>query len=359
MENAALSGNRAHRVAIIGGSLGGLFAAVLLQRAGHDVHGFERSRSGLEGRGAGLVAQREIFAILRAVGCEHVAHVGVVAKERITLNHAGHMIERHETPQMQVSWDHLYRTFRTLLGEDAYSVGKGVAAVDQDESAARLRFDDGTAFEADLVIGADGVGSVTRLSVAGPDARPTYAGYVAWRGLFPENALTGVAAETLLDRFAFFNMPRSLVLGYSVAGPGGEMEPGQRRYNWVWYRPTDNLAEMLTDADGQQHRFSLVPGDVSAPARLTMLSHARRLLPPQFLAAVEIEEQPYIQAVFDYEAPTTAAGRIALLGDAAFVVRPHTAKGGSKGCRRCHGTRRGTGRTATRGCPRPLFEATR
>jgi hypothetical protein len=56
------------RVAIVGGSLGGLFAAALLRRAGHEALVFERSPSGLEGRGAGLMGRREIFVILQAVG---------------------------------------------------------------------------------------------------------------------------------------------------------------------------------------------------------------------------------------------------------------------------------------------------
>jgi len=49
------------KIAIAGGSLGGLFAAALLHAAGHEVTVFERSKHGLEGRGAGLVSQREIF----------------------------------------------------------------------------------------------------------------------------------------------------------------------------------------------------------------------------------------------------------------------------------------------------------
>jgi hypothetical protein len=63
------------RIRIVGGSLGGLFAAALLRMDGHQIRIYERSVSGLGGRGAGLVGQRDIFAILRAVGCEHVAHV--------------------------------------------------------------------------------------------------------------------------------------------------------------------------------------------------------------------------------------------------------------------------------------------
>jgi 2-polyprenyl-6-methoxyphenol hydroxylase-like FAD-dependent oxidoreductase len=324
------SAHKALRIVIAGGSLGGVFAAVLLQRAGNDVRVFERSHAGLEGRGAGLVAQREIFEILRATGCEHVAHVGVLAMERITLDRSGGVIERHATPQMQISWDHLYRTVQGLLTEGSYVAGRSVAEIGQNDDAAWLALEDDERAEADLVIGADGVGSVTRKAVAGEDAAPGYAGYVAWRGLFPETLLDGDAAETLLDRFAFYHMPRSHILGYSVAGPGGEMEPGHRRYNWVWYRPVADLSDVLTDTDGRVHPFSLAPGTVPPSAREAMLADARALLPPQFLQAVQVEPQPFIQAIFDYEAPRMALGRIALLGDAAFVVRRHTAMGVAK-----------------------------
>lgn len=318
------------RIAIVGGSLGGLFAAALLQRGGHEVKLFERSRSGLEGRGAGLVGQRPIFAILRAVGCEHVAQVGVVAKERIFLDRSGVVVERQATPQMQISWDYLYRAFRNQLDERRYRLGLGAREVGQDADTAWLVLDDGGRFEADLVIGADGVGSVVRPAVTGDAEGPRYAGYVAWRGLLPETALPAEAAQLLLDRFAFFNMQRSHVLGYVVAGPHGALEPGRRRYNWVWYRPVADLAAALTDRNGQIQRFSLAPGRVPDAAREEMLVQARDLLPEVFLQAIEAEPAPFIQAIFDYEAPRMARGRIALLGDAAFVVRPHTAMGVAK-----------------------------
>jgi 2-polyprenyl-6-methoxyphenol hydroxylase-like FAD-dependent oxidoreductase len=179
-------------------------------------------------------------------------------------------------------------------------------------------------------VGADGVGSIARKAVDSLGAAPAYAGYIAWRGLFPEKLLSGAAADVLFDRFAFFSMPRSHILGYSVAGPSGEMEPGQRRYNWVWYRPIDSLADALMDSAGRSHRFSLAPGSVSDSARTAMLADAEALLPPQFVATVRTEDRPFIQAIFDYEAPRMASGRIVLLGDAAFVVRPHTAMGVAK-----------------------------
>ncbi|ASG22405.1 FAD-dependent monooxygenase [Nitrospirillum viridazoti] len=319
------------RIRIVGGSIGGLSAAALLRQDGHDVRIYERSAAGLAGRGAGLVSQRELFALLRAVGCEHVARIGVVAFERIYFDRDGGIAERHATPQTQISWDHLYRTLRAKVPDDGYVLDRAVRAVTQGPQGARLLFGDGGEEEADLVIGADGLGSVVRPVVTGGPAPNSYAGYVAWRGLYPEDRLPAEAA-LLRDRFAFYTMPRSHALGYLVPGPGGETTPGQRRYNWVWYRPVPAAAleATLTDAEGRPHPHSLAPGQVRAQAAAALRADAARLLPPPFAAVVVAEPQPFIQAIFDYEAPVMAAGHVALLGDAAFVARPHTAMGVAK-----------------------------
>jgi 2-polyprenyl-6-methoxyphenol hydroxylase-like FAD-dependent oxidoreductase len=320
------------RIRIVGGSLGGLFAAALLRMDGHEVRIYERSASGLGGRGAGLVGQRDIFAILRAVGCEHVAHVGVVARERITFDRDGNIAHRQATPQMQISWDYLYRAFRALVADDDYVLGRAVRSAEQTDEFACLDFEDGGEEVVDLVIGADGVGSVIRRAVTGGPSPSIYAGYVAWRGLLPESALPAVSAAQLLDRFAFYTMPGSHILGYTVTGPNAETERGARRYNWVWYRQVSEgeLGKVLTDAEGRVHPHSLAPGQLPDSRRQALVEDAARLLPPPFAAAIAAERQPFVQAIFDYEAPRMTHGRLALLGDAAFVVRPHTAMGVAK-----------------------------
>ncbi len=319
---------RALRIRIVGGSLGGLFAGALLAQDGHDVRIYERSATGLAGRGAGLVGQHELFAVLRQLGCEHVARVGVLAFERIHLDRDGHVSQRQAAPQTQISWDLLYRTVRDRFDDTRYLIGRAVRSVAED---GRLVFEDGGEEAADLVIGADGIGSVVRPVVAGGPASNGYAGYVAWRGLVPEHDLPAAAA-VLIDRLAFYTMPQSHALGYLVPGPQGETTAGARRYNWVWYRrvaPAD-LAATLTGNAGHAHPYSLAPGQVPGRAAAALLNDARWLLPPPFAAAVAAETRPFIQAVFDYEAPVMARGRLALLGDAAFVVRPHTAMGIAK-----------------------------
>lgn len=318
------------KIAIAGGSLGGLFAAVLLHDAGHDVTVYERSRHGLEGRGAGLVGQRDIFAILRAVGCEHVARVGVVARERIFLDRSGAIVNRQQTPQTQISWDMLFRAFRERVPDERYVSGRTIISAEQSEGAARLIFADGGTVEADLVIGADGVGSAVRKAVAGPEAAPAYAGYAAWRGLYSEKDLPAEAAAELLDRFAFFSMARSHILGYLVAGPDGSSEVGRRRYNWVWYRRVaeadGSLARALTDASGQVHQFSLPAGAMPQAARDDLVRAAEEVLPPQFAAAVAAETSPFIQAIEappnsrTAPAPRVSQGRATTFGDLGAVT---------------------------------------
>lgn len=322
----------APRILIVGGSIGGLFAAVLLHRAGFDVRVTERSVHGLEGRGAGLVAQREVFDILREVGVEHLAHVGVTAHERIYLDQAGSIIHRQRTPQTQLSWDVLFRTFRHLLPDDRYHINRQAISVAQETGGARVTYADGRDERADLVIGADGVGSTLRSAVAGLKSQPTYVGYATWRGLVPEAAVPEAAAGQLFDRFAFYEMPGSHILGYLVPGPDGSTAPGRRRYNWVWYRryTPEALGCVLTDVDGVRRPFSLAPGRVRPEVAAAMESDAGRLLPPAFAAVVAAEPRPFLHAIFDYAPAHMVAGRVALMGDAAFVARPHTAMGVAK-----------------------------
>jgi 2-polyprenyl-6-methoxyphenol hydroxylase-like FAD-dependent oxidoreductase len=319
-------------VAVVGGSIGGLFAAALLTRAGHRVTVFERSVHGLARRGAGLVAQQELFELLHRLGRDDAARVGVVAHERITLARDGRVATRDPSPQTQLSWDHLYEVLRSELPAEAYRLSSAVSRVDTTEQRALVQFADGRREQFDLVIGADGLSSITRAAVAPEHHANSYAGYVTWRGLVPERSLPADAADTLLDRFAFFTGPNAHMLGYLVPGPAGEVQRGDRRYNWVWYRPltVEQLEALMTRSGRTPDSVSLAPGQLPADLRDALVADALRELPPPFQAAVEAEHEPFLQAIFDYVPPRMTRGRLALLGDAAVMVRPHTAMGAAK-----------------------------
>lgn len=319
------------QVAIAGGSVGGLFAAALLAKDGHDVTVYERSASGLSGRGAGLVAQDDVFKLLRLLGRSDVGVTGVTARSRITLDRSGAIAHRDPHPQTQISWDALYEAVRSQVPDTHYRLDQAVTSAGTTRGLAWLELSDGECVEADLVIGADGIGSRVRQSMFQASVvQPRYAGYVAWRFLLPEDRLPEIAAATLSEQFAFYHMEGGQALGYLVPGPFGETAPGRRRYNCVWYRRVDDLAACLTDKTGRTHPFSLPRGAVSDARREQLVEEAKALLPPAFAAVVAAEREPFVQAVFDLETPQMVDGRILLLGDAAFVARPHTAMGVAK-----------------------------
>jgi 2-polyprenyl-6-methoxyphenol hydroxylase-like FAD-dependent oxidoreductase len=319
-------------VGVVGGSIGGLFVAALLTRSGHRVTVMERSRHGLARRGAGLVAQQELLTLVQRVGRPYASQVGVVADERITLDRSGRVLSRDPTPQMQLSWDYLYEVLRAVVPTDAYLLDHAVSVVRSTGAGAEVETDDGDRRSFDVVVGADGLGSVTRQAVVPDETGNRYVGYVTWRGLIPEHALTGPAAATLSGRFAFYTAPGAHMLGYLVPGPGGELAPGARRYNWVWYRPlsVDDLAALMEEAGRPVGSLSLAPGDLPDALRERLRADARAELPPEFVTAVEAEPEPFLQAIVDFVPSRMVRDRVALLGDAAVMVRPHTAMGAAK-----------------------------
>lgn len=320
------------RIGIAGGSVGGLFAAVLLARQGHEVTVMERARHGLARRGAGLVVQEQVVRILRQVGLAPLAEQGVWAEERIALDRAGRVVSHETRRQMQMSWDLLYDGFRRLLPEARYLTGAAVRTAGVGDDDAHVILDDGRRLAFDLLVGADGQASVMRDVVnAAEPTHPAYAGYVAWRGLVAEESMPEDAARVLFDRMAFHLAPGSHALGYLVPGSEGQTARGERRYNWVWYRPlaTDALRELLGQAR-HAGALSLGPGELSRESRDRLVAEARAYLPPPFAAAVAAEAQPFAQPIYDYETARMVRGRAALLGDAAFIARPHTAMGVAK-----------------------------
>jgi 2-polyprenyl-6-methoxyphenol hydroxylase-like FAD-dependent oxidoreductase len=194
------------------------------------------------------------------------------------------------------------------------------------------RFADGSAAEGDVLIGADGLRSTVRQPCL-PAIVPLYAGYVAWRAMLREDALPPAIHHDLFDAMTFCLPPGEQFLGYPVAGPDNDLRPGRRRYNVVWYRPADEATELpwlLTDESGALHAVSIPPPLIRREAISAMRAAVERLLAPQCQALVRLIDEPLLQPIYDLASPRLAFGRVALIGDAAFVARPHVAAGVSK-----------------------------
>ncbi|MGH1569546.1 FAD binding domain-containing protein [Methylobacterium sp. P31] len=322
------------RAIIVGGSMAGLFCALLLRKSGWDVDVFERIGSELSGRGAGIVTHDELFEILQRAGIDReTATVGVSVEGRRVFGPDGSIIGVLPLPQILTSWGHLYGLLRAALPEPSYHHGRTLTRIEERADTVVAHFQDGSSAEGDLLIGADGIFSTVRALLA-PDVMPSYVGYIAWRGLVDAADLSAETRDALLDHFSFALPPGEQMLGYPVAGAGEAMERERRRFNFVWYRPAaadGALRTLLTDVDGTTHTLSIPPHRIRPEVTAALRSDAHRLLSPQFAEVVEKTAQPFIQAIQDLEAPRMVLGRrIAILGDAAFVARPHVGMGVTK-----------------------------
>lgn len=318
------------RVAIVGGSIAGLFVALLLRGRGWDVTVFERATEALSGRGAGIVTHEQLDHALDLAGAAPAE--GVMVQHRLVYGRDGSVVARADFPQRMTSWDRLWRRLREALPDAQYRTGAEFAGLHATGDAVELRFADGATHEAELVIGADGIRSSVRTALVGP-VEPRYAGYVAWRGLVPEAALPRPARDALFNAMAFSLPPGEQMVGYPVAGPGEDLRPGHLRYNWVWYRPAEAAAalpDLLTDRNGRRHAISIPPPLIRDELIHAMRRDADALLAPPFAAVTAATERPFLQPIYDLESPLMAEGRIALIGDAAFVARPHVGAGTTK-----------------------------
>ncbi|HEX2827290.1 MAG TPA: FAD binding domain-containing protein [Burkholderiales bacterium] len=323
---------RALRAIVAGGSLGGLFIANLLLRQGWDVHVYQHSRDDLVGRGAGIITHPELFTCLSRIGIAIDESFGVDVPERIAFDVSGRVLGTVPIRQCLTTWGRLYELLKAAFPADRYHFGHTLTEADQDAHSVRVRFGSGAEAQAELLVGADGIRSAVRRTLL-PEVRARYAGYVAWRGLAGETTLGKTTHDALFPRMAFSLNEREHMVGYPVAGFTRSTRPGERCYNFVWYRPldeTNGLADLCTDVNGRTHDMSVPPPLLRPELIREVRESARRSLAPQYAEVVERAPQPFFQAIFDLVCPRVTFGRIALLGDAAFVARPHVGMGVTK-----------------------------
>ena len=315
------------RALVIGGSMSGLLAALMLRQRGWEADIYERVAGELAGRGAGIVVQPTLIAHIHALGLD-TGDLGVPVVRRQMLDHEGSVTLTGDCPQILAAWERVYRLLRDAFPSAHYHRGRELASFEQTAHGVVAHFTDGDTVEGEVLIGADGLRSSVRQPCL-PAVAPLYAGYVAWRAILAEDALH----RDLRDAMTFCLPPGEQFLGYPVTGPDNDVRPGRRRYNVIWYRPADAGSELpwlLTGANGVMHAISIPPPLIRREAIAAMRAAADKLLAPQCRALVELIDEPLLQPIYDLASPRLCFGRVVLIGDAAFVARPHVAAGVSK-----------------------------
>jgi 2,6-dihydroxypyridine 3-monooxygenase len=320
------------RAAIVGGSLGGLTAALLLRDLGIEVEVYERSPAELVQRGAGIGFLPDARRYLVERAGANLSQISVSTSHIRYLNRRGEIIYDGEHRYHFSSWYTVYRQMLARMDRAHYHLGHEMSGWVDGEGGVELQFTKQAARQVDLLVCADGVGSTARARLL-PQAQPGYAGYVAWRGMVPEAALDPEVRAVVSDAISYYVGANSLMLVYPIPGADDAVEPGERLINWVWYRnylAGGDLDDLLTDRSGQRRETSLPPGAVSEHHLLELRAGAQARLPDSFARIVRGTAQPFLQVIYDLDIPRMAFGRVCLIGDAAFVARPHAAAGTAK-----------------------------
>jgi 2-polyprenyl-6-methoxyphenol hydroxylase-like FAD-dependent oxidoreductase len=314
---------------VIGGSLGGLFAANLLHDLGWQVEVFERVGDDLAARGAGIGTHTELLDVLARLGIRMDERLGLVIPDRICVDREGRELYRCHWAHTMSAWANVYRPLKDRFPADRYHFGRGFTGLVQDGERVTAFFDDGSSAAGELLIGADGLRSTVRAQLM-PGIEPRYAGYVAWRSIVEESRLPAATRDWLGEGYWFVLPKGEMFLCYQV--PAKDPARAGRDWNYVWYRPVTDarLRDFCTDASGKCHGTGIPPPLIRPDVTASIKGEARELLPPHLAALIGVSE-PFFQAIFDIESPRLTVGRVALLGDAAFVARPHVGMGVTKG----------------------------
>jgi salicylate hydroxylase len=302
------------KIAIVGGGIGGLTAALALSQNPYDITVFERS-AGIREIGAGVQISPNAGRLLHSLGLGAAYSEISVNPHRVVLRRweddsiiratdlDESFISQHQVPLANVARNELVEIIGNAVAARANVTLKfstHVVAVEPGESSSVVLFSDGSSQTFDIVIGADGIHSVVRPCVGGVD-KPRFSGSAAYRALVPRSAVEDLPID-VTNRMG----PDRHVVSYFIGR-------NRSHLNLVCISPEDSWeSESWTEQGTMEDLYSRFEG-----WSFDFLSLLGR-----------VEEPVFRWALYDREPlEQWGIGTTTLLGDACHPMLPFMAQG--------------------------------
>jgi salicylate hydroxylase/6-hydroxynicotinate 3-monooxygenase len=208
-------------IAVVGAGMGGLAVAATLRQAGFDVDVYEQaSRFGRIG--AGIQMMPNSMKVLRGIGVEdRLRQVAFAPYSHLNRDaYTGELLRElpmpeslYGAPYLCMHRADLHDALASAVPAETIHLSKKLSGLDQAGGVVTLRFEDGSTAQADAVVGADGVHSIVRDIIVGPDA-PIHKGRIAYRAVFDAKLLDGFDIGP--SRTKWWGRDRHIVIYYTT-----------------------------------------------------------------------------------------------------------------------------------------------
>jgi 6-hydroxynicotinate 3-monooxygenase len=306
------------KIAIAGGGLGGLTAAILLQRAGREPVVYEQAPE-LARIGAGINLYPNTTRIMKGIGLlPKMRAVGIVPETWFNREWDSGRIynaqpsreweETYGAPHLMLHRGDLQSIMASAVRPGTIQFNKSLVGLEERRGLIHLAFRDGTKAEADIVIGADGINSVVRETLLGPEL-PTYTGFVGYRAIFP----------------------RKLLGDFDISADGQKFWSDDRHWakedrHFIIYYLTHARDEVyfVTGSPDPNWQGGLLPMDVDMSEIKTCYEGFHEIVQRVIDACPKASKWPLLTRK---PLPLWSRGRIVLLGDACHPMKPHMGQG--------------------------------
>jgi salicylate hydroxylase/6-hydroxynicotinate 3-monooxygenase len=299
--------------AIVGAGMGGLTAAATLRRSGYDVRVYEQATR-FARIGAGIQMLPNSMKVLRGIGLEdRLRSFAFQPQSGLNRTHTGEMLNelalpesRYGAPYLCMHRGDLHDALLSVLPEGIVELNRKLTGLEQRGGRVMLVFADGSRAEADAVIGADGLHSVVRSILLGPET-PSFSGRVAYRGVFDASLIGRDDAVT--QRTKWWGPDRHIVIYYTK----------KDRSEVYFVTSVPEPAEWLTAESWS------AKGDVNE------LRAAFEAFHPDVRDVLAASPDCHKWAILDRDPlPAWSDGHVTLLGDACHPMTPYMAQGAAQ-----------------------------